>query len=229
MPEFFESTAGRAVLGVVITVVVILLIELNYKLFMKAVLDVLFAFIAVIICSPVLLAGAVISKIKTGSALESKAYLGVKGKIIYLHSFAGIEKGIKNLPRLFDVLSGKLSFVGVKPVELADGALMDDEQMERFNARPGLVCHLVLKGYEELTYEDIFALDKRYAKKRELFTDIFIILKNLAYVIRGEGKSYLGQSRDKSYAQVLLERGSITQNDFERANEAAQEALKNNS
>ena len=229
MPEFFESTAGRAVLGVVITVVVILLIELNYKLFMKAVLDVLFAFIAVIICSPVLLAGAVISKIKTGSALESKAYLGVKGKIIYLHSFAGIEKGIKNLPRLFDVLSGKLSFVGVKPVELADGALMDDEQMERFNARPGLVCHLVLKGYEELTYEDIFALDKRYAKKRELFTDIFIILKNLAYVIRGEGKSYLGQSRDKSYAQVLLERGSITKNDFERANEAAQEALKNNS
>ena len=228
MPEFFESTAGRAVLGVVITIVVILLIELNYRLFMKAVLDVLFAFIAVIICSPVLLAGAVISKLNAGRVLESKAYLGVKGKIIYLHSFAGIEKGIKNLPRLFDVLSGRLSFVGVKPMELADGALMDDEQMERFNARPGLVCHLVLKGDEELTYEDIFALDKRYAKKRELFTDVFIILKNLAYVIRGEGKSYLGQSRDKSYAQVLLERGSITQNDFERANEAAQEALKNN-
>lgn len=227
MPEFFRSTAGQAVLGVLIAVVAILLIDLNYRFFMKAVSDFLFSLVAIIVCSPALFACAVISKINAGSAIESKAYLGVKGKIIYLHSFAGIEKGLKYLPRLFDIFCGRLSFVGVKPMELSDGALMDDNQMERFNVRPGLVCHLVLNGYEELTYEDIFALDKRYAKKRELFTDIFAVLKSIAFSMRGEGKSYLGQSRDKSYSEVLLERGTITQKDFESAIKVAEEAVKN--
>lgn len=227
MPEFFQSTAGRAVLGVLVTVFVILIVDLNYKFFMKAVLDFLFAVIAIIICSPVLLICAVISKKNAGVALESTPYLGAKGKIVYLHSFAGIQKGVKNLSRLFDVLCGRMSFVGVKPMELADGALMDDGQMERFNARPGLVCHLVLSGNEELTYEEMFKLDKRYAKKRELFTDIFIVLKNFAYSMRGESNSYFGESRDKSYARTLVERGTITERDYGRATEIAKDAIKN--
>ena len=225
MPEFLQSTAGRAILGVIIAAAIILIIDLNYRLITKLVLDFLFALIAIIICSPLLVFGAIVSKGAEGKVLESKAYAGVKGKIIYLHAFTGLESGLKYLPRLLDILCGRLSFVGVKPMEPADCPLMNDEQMERFNARPGMFCHLILKGSEGLTYEDMFGLDARYAKKRELFTDIFIVLKTFAYSVRGEGKTYLGEACEKSYGEVLLERGTISARDFERAAAFAAEAI----
>ncbi|MBD5632778.1 MAG: sugar transferase [Clostridia bacterium] len=226
MLEFLQSPVGAAVFGVLIAVILIFLIELNYRYFTKLVLDFIFAVLAVIVLSPVFIICSVISKKRTGQVLEDKLYMGVKGKIVKLHSFAGINGGLKNLPRIFDILSAKVSFVGVKPMEVADVALMDDKYMERFNARPGLINHLVLNGFAEMTYEETFVSDARYAKKRELFTDIFIVIKSAVSAVRGDGKSYLGEAADKSYAQALIERGTITKEDMERANEYAREAIE---
>lgn len=227
LDEFLKTPAGHAVFGVVIAVAAIVIIELNYRLFFKYVLDFIFALIATVICSPVFLAGAIISKKRAGYVFEETPYLGAKGKIIYLKSFAGIQRCIKNLPRLLDIICGRLSFVGVAPLKLSDGALLDDSHMDRFGTHAGLVNHLVLRGYEGLTYEEAFELDARYCKKRELFTDIFIILKRLILAIRGDGKSYLGETADTSYGEVLLKRGTITQTDLINAEKNAEEALKN--
>ncbi|MBD5583718.1 MAG: sugar transferase [Clostridia bacterium] len=224
MADFLKTPAGHAVFGVVIALVAIVIIELNYRLFFKYVLDFIFALIAVIVTSPVLLAGAVISSKRAGRVFEKTPYLGTKGKIVYFLSFAGIDRGIKNLPRLLNVLTGKLSFVGVALLKVSDGALLDDSFMERFSTRPGLFNHLALHGDESLTYEEAFALDKRYVKRRELFTDIYIVLKSLVLAIRGEAKSYLGETARKSYGEVLLERGTISSEDIERAERYAEEA-----
>ncbi len=227
MLEFLQTPAGRAVLGVFIAAVIIVITELNYRIFAKAVLDFLFAFIAVIVLSPSLIALACIARVKAGKCLESKAYMGGKGKIIYLHTFAGIKGCAKYLARIFDVLGGRLSLVGVKPLEVIDGALIDDENMDRFIARPGIVCHMISHGAEDATYEDMFDSDARYAKKREFFTDVFMVLKGMVYAIRGEGKSYLGEAENNGYAQTLLSRGAITEGDFKRAEKYAEETLEN--
>lgn len=226
LDEFLKTPAGHAVFGIVIAVVAIVIIELNYRLFFKYVLDFVFALLATIICSPVLLAGAIISKKRAGYVYDETPFLGAKGKIIYLKSFAGLQRGIKNLPRLLDILCGRLSFVGVAPLKLSDGALLDDNHMERFLTRAGLINHLVLRGHEGLTYEEAFALDARYCKKRELFTDIFIVIKSLILAIRGDGKSYLGETAE-CYGEVLLNRGTITQTDLQNAQRNADEALRN--
>ena len=42
MPEFFKTTAGHAVIGVVLALAAILIIELNYRLFFKYLLDFIF-------------------------------------------------------------------------------------------------------------------------------------------------------------------------------------------
>ena len=227
LEEFLKTPAGHAVFGIVIAVVAIVIIELNYRLFFKYVLDFIFALLATVICSPVLLAGVIISKKHAGYAFEETPCLGAKGKIIYLKSFAGVQSGIKYLPRLLDILCGRLSFVGIAPLKLSDGALLDDNRMERFGTRPGLVNHLVLRGHEGLTYEEAFDLDARYCKKRELFTDIFIVIKSVVLAIRGDGKSYLGETAELSYGEVLLKRGTITQTDLINAQRYAEEALKN--
>ena len=227
LDEFLKTPAGHAVFGIVIAVAAIVIIELNYRLFFKYVLDFIFALIATVICSPVLLVGAIISKKRAGYVFEETPYLGAKGKIVYLKSFAGIKRGIKYLPRLLDILCGRLSFVGIAPLKLSDGALLDDNHMERFLTRAGLVNHLVLRGHEGLTYEEAFELDAHYCKKRELFTDIFIVIKRLILAIRGDGKSYLGETADTTYGEVLLKRGVITQTDLFNAEKNAEEALKN--
>lgn len=224
MSEFIRSPEGRAVLSAVFAVLLVLIADLNYKWFFKLLLDIIFAFIAVIVCSPALAVCAVVSYKKAGRVYDKTPVLGKGGKIIYVHSYAGINGGVKNLPRILDVLCGRLSFVGVKPLYIGDGALLDDNVMDRFSARAGVISNLVLGGGEDLTYEQAFVLDCRYAKRRELFTDIFIVLKTAVLAIRGDGKSYLGETRDKSYADVLLERGVITEEQAERAYKAALEA-----
>lgn len=220
---FMESTAGGIVTGVACAVLLVLIIDLNYKVFTKALLGSLLAFVLTVITSPAFLVLAVISKKRTGNVFERQDYLGKNGKIIYLHRFAGINSGISGLARLLDVLCGRLSFVGVSLLDVKDGAFIDDENMERFNARPGIVCHLVLSGYPELTYEEAFALDIKYAKRRELFKDILIILKRAVLALRGEGKNYLGETRN-GYAETLLGRGEITQKDLEKSLQLADDA-----
>lgn len=220
---FLDSAAGGIVIGVLCAVLLILIIDLNYKVFAKALLGSVIALALLVITSPVFLALAIISKKRAGAVFEKKAFLGKKGKIIFLHNFAGINSGVSKLARLLDILCGRLSFVGVSLLEVNDGAFIDDENMERFNARPGIINHLVLSGYPELTYEEAFALDINYAKRRELFKDIFIMLKRAVLALRGEGKSYLGETSN-GYAQVLLARGEITQTDLDKSLKLAEDA-----
>lgn len=156
--------------------------------------------------------------------LERKAYLGAGGKVIYLHAFSGINGKIRYTARLFDVLGGRLSFVGVKPLPVEDGALMDDKSMERFAARPGILTHLSVTGGADLTFEEMFELDAKYAKKRGLFYDIWIALMHAVLFVRGESKSFQGETSADSYTQTLISRGSITEAEAISARDYAREA-----
>lgn len=226
--NFFETPAGTSVLVIALIAVLLLVIELNYRLFFKYVLDFIFALLATIVLSPVLLVCAVISKSRSdgGGIVEKKAYLGANGKIIYVHSFRNIKR-LKNILRIYDVLCGKMSFVGIKLMDIGDGALISDDDMKRFGTRPGLVCHFVRRGYAEMTYEEMFDMDIAYCKKREMFGDIFRIFCALAAYVRGESNTYLGETAEKSYAQVLFECGEINDDDVRRANELADSAIEN--
>lgn len=226
MLEFLKSPAGHAVAGAVIALLALLIIELNYRLFFKYVLDFIFALIAVILLSPVLCVCTVIAANRADLIFEKTPCMGAKGKVIFVRSFAGINSKIKYLPRLLDILGGKMSFVGIKLMSVDDGALLDDGAMERFNTRPGIFCHLALRVDESVTYEEMFVRDARYCRRRELFTDIFAVIKCIAEAIRGESGCYLGETKDKSYGEVLSERGQITQTDLENARRAGRDAVE---
>lgn len=223
--KFLNTPAGIAIVAVVAAAVVIFIIDINYRYFTKHVLDFLFALIGTVILSPVLIACAIISKNRVETVFETQVYMGAKGKIIRIRSFAGVNGKIKNIAKLLDVLCGKMSFVGTKLMPVTDAALLEDDAMSRFDARPGLFCHLVLRGDETLTYEDMFELDSYYARHRELFKDFYIMIKSVVLAIRGEGKSYMGETRDKTYAEVLIERGTITEADLKKAEELAEQTV----
>lgn len=223
--KFLNSPAGIAIVCVVAVAVFLFLIDVNYRYFTKYALDFLFALIFTVILSPALIACTIIAKKREGVVFESQVYMGARGKLIRIHTFAGIKRRIKNLSKILEVLCGKMSFVGTKLMPVTDAVLLDDSAMSRFDTRPGIFSHLVLRGDESLTYEDMFELDAHYARRRELFKDFYIILKSAVLAIRGEGRSYMGETRDNSYAQILLNRGEITEEDIKRAEELAEQTI----
>lgn len=226
MIEFLKTPAGVATFAVVATAVIIFIIDVNYRFFMKSVLDFVLAVIFTAILSPVLAVCAIISKVKAGAVFNKIPCLGAGGKIIFVREYAAFNGGFKKLAHIFDVLCGKMSFVGVKLMPVADGAFMDDEAMRRFTARPAIFNHLAVTGNAELTYEETFAKDIRYAKKRELFYDIYIVLKSAVLALRGDlGRQY-GETSNKTYAEVLFERGEATEEDLQKAQAYAAEALE---
>lgn len=227
MPEIFSNPIWVTVFICIIAVLCVLIIELNYRIFAKRMLDIIFSGVSIVVCSPILIVLAIISYKREGTVLQKYACLGQKGKVILISQFSGFDGGIGQMARLFDIFIGKISFVGVNLMLAEDGALISDEDMERFTARSGLVNNLVIGGSESLTYEESFKLEIRYAKKCGLFKDFWIIIKTLVYILRGESRVYMGEVADKTYGEVLLERGEITTEQYNEAIKLARSSLPN--
>ncbi len=237
MIEFFSTPAGVAVFSVIAVAVIIFIIEVNYKFFTKSCLDFIFSLVFVIVLSPLYAALAIASKINLkkhggGRIFKLTPVLGYKGSEVVLYSYSlysfggeylgGYADFLKNthlekLPLLLNVLQLKLSFVGIKPLAVRDEGFIEDEDYKRFNARTGLVSPVILKGGEELTYEEMFAEECRYVKRRELFYDIWVIIYALMLLIRGNKGNRMGEAAEKDYCEVLLSRGEITSEQIEQA------------
>ena len=97
--EFLKSAAGHAVVGVLIAALAVLIIDLNYRLFFKYVLDFLFALITVVVLSPAFIACAAVSKYREGRVYDKTPFLGAGGKVIYARSYAGAHRPFKTFAR----------------------------------------------------------------------------------------------------------------------------------
>lgn len=230
MLEFFSTPAGIAVFTVLAVVIVVFILEVNYKYFTKSMLDFLFALILNIVLSPLYLALAIASKVNLnkhggGRIFKQTPMLGYKGETVQIYSYALYSFGgeylgeyadflkrthLENLPRFLNVLQLKLSFVGIKPLAVRDRGFIEDEDFNRFNARSGLVSPVILKGSKDMTYEEMFAAECAYVKHREMFYDIWVIICYLFKLIRGDKSNRLGEAIDKDYCEVLLARGEVT-------------------
>jgi lipopolysaccharide/colanic/teichoic acid biosynthesis glycosyltransferase len=215
--DFLNSSAGYALFSVIIVILAILILDLNYKFFAKSFLDRLFSFIALVVLSPLFLVTTIVVKVREGDVISYSQCAGKDGKLIYVRSFCGNYGWLNSLPKLVDVLLGKLSIVGPSIMRASDVPFISDDKMARFDVKPGLISPLSIWGYEEITYDEMFALDIKYVKKREMFKDIFIVLGSLFFKLRGEGDVRLGKTRDKSYSGYLLENGTITEEDLQTA------------
>ncbi len=226
-----------------------------YRFLFKDLLNVLFALIFIVALSwlfILLIIAQVIYGATTKNrfpVFTSEYYAGKLSKPVALHFFTTEESvtdgegretgerllsgygkflrktGLYKLPHLLDVLCLRFSFVGVKPMRLADTRFMTESEMKRFQVRPGLICYLVGTQEREMPYSGMFREDARYAAKYSLGKDIKYFLLGVLRCIRGEDKSYLGEAQNADYAEVLLRKGEIAQRDFDLAREDAEKEL----
>ena len=186
-----------------------------YERYVKRPLDAAASFFVIILCFPVFLVIGLLVKIKLGSpVIFSQERPGLRGKIFKLYKFRTMtqERGedgqllpdedrltdfgkmlrrssLDELPELFNILTGDMSFVGPRPLLVSYLPRYDERQARRHDVRPGLTGLAQIRGRNGLSWERRFEYDVEYAGKVTFAGDLKILLGTIAVVIKGTGIS----------------------------------------
>lgn len=94
---------------------------------------------------------------------------------------------LDELPQLFNILKGDMSFVGPRPPLVREVQTYDDNARKRLAVKGGLTCYWQISGRSNLGFDEMVKLDVKYINERGIWTDIKIVLKTIPAVFRGDG------------------------------------------
>ena len=98
------------------------------------------------------------------------------------------KTSIDELPQLFNVLQGHLSLVGPRPPLPYEAAEYESWHLRRvLEVQPGITGLWQVAGRGATTFEDMVRLDIQYIKNWSLASDIKILFKTVAVVLRRHG------------------------------------------
>lgn len=93
---------------------------------------------------------------------------------------------VDEFPQLFAIASGKMSFIGPRPLLPATVQFMGDLGKLRCRVRPGLSGWAQVNGNTRLSDAQKLALDIWYVDHRSLRLDLLILLKTAETLVMGE-------------------------------------------
>ena len=96
---------------------------------------------------------------------------------------------IDELPQLFNVLKGDMSFVGPRPLLVKYLPLYSKEQMRRHDVRPGITGWAQVNGHNAITHTKKFEYDVWYVDNFSFLLDIKILFLTIKKVFVREGIS----------------------------------------
>lgn len=112
------------------------------------------------------------------------AYLSPVGRLIRLSS-------LDELPQLFSVLKGDMSFVGPRPALHSQDDLIAMRTAKGVDTLlPGITGWAQVNGRDELSIPEKVALDVEYMHRQSFMLDLKIIYLTLAKVFRKDGVSH---------------------------------------
>lgn len=186
-----------------------------YRRYLKRPMDFVLALCAIIVLSPVFLIVALLVKINLGSPVIFKQQRpGLNEKIFTLYKFRTmtderdedgelLPDGIRltrfgkflrsmsldELPELFNILKGDMSFIGPRPLLVQYLPLYNDYQKRRHGMRPGLSGLAQVSGRNSLSWEEKFNLDVEYVDNVNFIEDLRILFLTIIKVLKREGIS----------------------------------------
>ena len=107
---------------------------------------------------------------------------------------------LDELPELYNILIGDMSFVGPRPLLKDYLPLYNEMQQKRHDIRPGLTGWAQINGRNTLDWEDRFNLDLWYVENQSLLLDLKIILLTVKKVFLREGISAVGEATMKKFS-----------------------------
>ena len=106
---------------------------------------------------------------------------------------------LDELPELFNILRGDMSFVGPRPLLMEYLALYSPEQMRRHEVLPGLTGWAQVHGRNTLAWREKFEHDVWYVYHQSFLLDIKILWMSVGKVLRREGITQEGQATAEQF------------------------------
>ena len=179
----------------------------------KYLFDFSFSFVILILIVPFIVLVLIILRIDLN---ESPFFIqkrpGLKGKVFSLYKFKTMrtmfdDKGnlltdslrltligriirtlsIDELPQLFNILKGEMSFIGPRPLLLEYLPLYSSEQMKRHNVIPGISGYAQVNGRNLISWKEKFKLDLYYVENQSFFLDLKILILTFKNVLLAKG------------------------------------------
>jgi lipopolysaccharide/colanic/teichoic acid biosynthesis glycosyltransferase len=94
---------------------------------------------------------------------------------------------LDELPQIFNIIKGEMSFIGPRPLLEKYLPLYTAEQMRRHDVLPGISGWAQVNGRNELSWEQKFALDVWYVDHVSARLDMRIFLKTIVNLFRRKG------------------------------------------
>lgn len=106
---------------------------------------------------------------------------------------------LDELPELFNVLKGEMSFIGPRPLLMQYLPRYTSEQARRHEVRPGITGWAQVNGRNAISWEEKFTYDVWYVDNVTLMLDVRILIMTAAKVIRREGVSSPGHATAREF------------------------------
>lgn len=201
-------------------------IQWNKSRFLKRAIDVVFGTLGLIVCTPLLVAIAVLVRLDSkGNPVFKQLRVGRNGRLftifkirtLYIEHF-GIfadqnepsayritrfgkylrHSKLDELPQLLNILLGHMSFVGPRPIAY-DYAKLITMPPERLLVKPGLTGVTQVSGNLLLPWEDRMWLDNWYVTNWSIPLDLKIMFVTCFTLLQGER---LGKNHFKLHRQT---------------------------
>lgn len=186
----------------------------------KRLFDILAAFVALVVLSPILLVLSILVWVFVGAPIlflqQRPGYKGTPFSIIKFRTMTAARDStgsllpdaarltavgrfmrawsLDELPELYNILRGDMSIVGPRPLLMEYLPRYSAEQRRRHDVHPGLTGWAQINGRNALDWPARFRLDLWYVDHWSFWLDMKIVLISLWKVIRHEGINQPGRA-----------------------------------
>lgn len=226
-----------------------------YEKYIKRILDVVCALLAIITFGWLYIIIAVMVRVKLGKPILFKQPRpGKNERIFTLYKFRTMtderdkngellpdevrlskfgkwlrSTSMDELPEVFNILNGTMSVIGPRPQLVRDMTFMTETQRKRHAVRPGLSGLAQTRGRNALPWDEKLEADLEYIKKVTFWGDVKIIIDTIKQVFFKE-KGIENSDMDEieitdDYGDYLLKAGRVTQEEYDQKMDEAKKLL----
>ena len=224
-----------------------------YEKYFKRLFDFVCSLVAIILFSWLFLIIGLLVRMKLGSpVLFKQARPGKNEKIFNMYKFRTMtddrdEAGdllpdeirltsfgkwlrstsLDELPELFNILKGDMSFVGPRPLLVRDMVFMTEQQRERHSVRQGLTGLAQINERNNILWQDKLEWDAKYIREITFLGDLKIILQTIhTAFIKREGITDGDMATAEDFGEYLLRTGVISEEYYNQKQDEAKGLLK---
>ena len=180
---------------------------------LKRTFDIFFSVFSLLILSPIIFITFLIIKIKYGGpTIFKQKRIGLNGSSFIIFKFRSMIRGadkmengtvtllddvrvttfgkfirkykIDEIPTIFNILTGNMSFVGPRPTVMYDVEKMTKNQKKRHIVLPGLTGLAQIEGNTSLAWPERLEYDLKYIANMNFFFDLYIIIKTVILIFK---------------------------------------------